>query len=66
MDSYLLPVMQKYNSDTWRWDKYICEEVDIVLKAYLPILQAVYKKYSGKLCKPGQKPFMCVEEFNDL
>jgi hypothetical protein len=66
MDTHLLPVMKQYSSEEWRWDLYICEEVDLVLKAYLPILQYIYKRYSGGKCKPGQKPYMSLDEFNEL
>jgi hypothetical protein len=55
-----------YSSETFRWGRYICEEVDVVLKAYLPILKGVYHKFSGRKAKPGQKPFMSLEEFTDL
>jgi len=44
----MLTNMKKYDSNTWRWDKYICEEVDLVYKAYTPLVEAIYKKYSGK------------------
>ena len=40
--------MKKLDSNVWRWDKYICEEVDLVYKAYAPLMEAIYKKYSGR------------------
>jgi len=62
----MLTNMKKYDSNTWRWDKYICEEVDLVYKAYTPLVEAIYKKYSGKAWKPGQKNFMSLEELQTL
>lgn len=44
----------------------MCEEIDLVLKAHKPILDALFKKYSGKKTLPGQKVFMSLEEFRLL
>lgn len=38
----------------------------MVLKNYKRIVENVYKKYSVKKVKPGQQPFMCLEELNAI
>jgi hypothetical protein len=52
--------------NSWRMKSYITEEVDIVYKTHRPILENVFKRFSGKKSLPGQKPFMSVEEFKEL
>ncbi|CAG9324752.1 unnamed protein product [Blepharisma stoltei] len=58
--------MTQMDTNIWRDQKYLCEEVDLVLKAHKPILDAIYKKYSGKKTLPGQRVFMCLDEFRSL
>lgn len=60
------PILFKYDSNRWRWDYYICEEVDLVYKAHKPILDNIWTRFSVRLKKPGQKNFMCLEEFSDI
>jgi len=62
----LLPAFANYDTNKWRWGRYLNEECDNVFKAYLPIIQTVYKTNSKKNVKPGQKPFMCLEEFQEI
>lgn len=50
----------------WREERYWNEEVDTVYKSYLPIVQVLYKKYSGMKTKPGMKKFTCIEELQKL
>ena len=66
LQEHLIPFMQNYNSNKWRMEKYLCENVDLVLKCHKQILDSVYKKYSGKKAMPGQKPFMSLDEFKSL
>ena len=61
-----MPYMETIDSNKWRWDKYICEDVDLVLKSYKRILDGIYDKYSGRYTKPGAKNFMSLEEFEDI
>ena len=61
----LLPIMTKYNME-WRSQVYLTEDVDLVYKAHKPIIEAIFKKYSGRKSLPGQKYFMSIEEFRDL
>ena len=55
-----------HDSNKWRKIELLTEEVDVVLKAHKPILDSIYKIYSGRKSLPGQKPFMCIEEFRQL
>ena len=64
--TYKLNDISSYNSNAWRNEVYICEDVDIILKVYKPILDCAFLKYSGRKTLPGCKKFMCVEEFSDL
>ena len=59
-------VVRSYNSHVWRQQEYLHETVDIVLKSYKPVIDTVYKLYSGKKSLPGQKAFMSIEEFRQL
>lgn len=55
-----------HDSHIWRTQEYLNEEIDVVLKAHKPILNSIFKVYSGRKALPGQKPFMCLEEFRQL
>ena len=61
-----MPVYNAYNTEEWRWGKYLCEEVDLMLKAYKPVLDCIYQRFSGRKVKHNQKPFMSKEEWADL
>lgn len=66
LNEYLLPKLITFSSDKWRWEVYLNEQVDLTLKAHKQILDAVYRRYSGKKTMPGYKPFMSLEEFREL
>jgi hypothetical protein len=36
------------------------------LKAYKPLFEHLYSKFGGKHCKPGQKLFMMIDEFDSF
>jgi len=36
------------------------------MKAYTKLWEHIYKQFSGKHVKPGSKPFMMYDEFNDF
>jgi len=61
-DKNMNPFISKFDCHHWRRTRLWNEECDIVFKYYMPILKALYEKYSGKLTKPGQPKFMCMEE----
>ena len=50
----------------WRENRYWSELNDQCLKNYREILEHLYQKHSKKNVKPGQKPYMCLQEFIDL
>jgi hypothetical protein len=60
------PMTAKFNHMIWRQERYLCEEVDLVYKAYKPVLDTVFGRFSGRYTKPGYKKFMSLEEFTDF
>lgn len=62
----MFPMLSINDSNKFRENEYFTEEIDVVLKAHKPILDSIYKIYSGRKSLPGQKPFMCIEEFRQL
>ncbi|EGR29347.1 leucine rich repeat protein [Ichthyophthirius multifiliis] len=54
--------VEKYNSQKWRTERYWNEECDYCLKNYKKIIDYVYKKFAKQKVKPGQPPFMCLDE----
>ena len=67
MHNYLIPVVKTFDTSSWRSKFYLVEDVDCVLKAYKPILEFVFTKYSmlgkGSLDKMNLFEFrlMCGE-----
>lgn len=55
-----------YVLDPWRSREYHVEIVDVVLKSHKVILDHLFSKYSGRKTLPGQKKFMCLDEFRDV
>jgi len=66
MDECLSSFLKNFNHHSWREERYWNEDVDTILKSYFPILRGIYKKYSGQKTLPGQKKYMCLEEFHRL
>lgn len=70
LSDHLLPYIKAHEPfffpQKWREERYWTEDVDAVYKSYLPVVQALYKKYSGLKTKPGQKSFTCLEEMQKL
>lgn len=66
LKDHFQPILDTFDSQKWREQVYWNEQCDLVYKTYKAVLEAVYKKYSVKRVKPGQKPFMCLEEVNDI
>ena len=66
MEDHVTPVISTYNTQKWRNSEYLCEEVDLVLKANKELFLCLFKKYSGRYTLPGKKPFMSLEEFRQL
>jgi hypothetical protein len=59
---HVKPVL-KFDSNKWRYERYLNEEVDTVYTNNLDTLQKFYARYSGKYSQGGEKPWMSVEEF---
>jgi len=53
-----------YDPHIWRVTRYWNEECDYCLKNYRRLLDWIYNHNSSKKVKPGQAPFMCLEELN--
>jgi hypothetical protein len=67
LENEMMPVLSKYDSNVWRWQRvYVCKEVDLVLKAYKNIVDAVYRRFCGRYDKPGRPKTMSLEEFADV
>ena len=66
LEEHFKPMFSQYNAQTWRDEQYWCEEVDDVMKKHKSVLEQVYAKFSKKKVKPGEKPFMCLEELIDM
>lgn len=70
LNDHVLPYIHlndpHYNAQKWRETRYWNEGCDTVYKSYLPVVQALYRKYSGMKTKPGQRKFTCVDEINKL
>ncbi len=52
-NTHYYPVMNGYDNNKWRIEKYYNEYVDNFLKAYLPVLDAIYK--SNGIKEPGKE-----------
>lgn len=66
LEDNLKYLISLYDSNVWRNQKYFNENTDVILKAHKPILDSIFKLYSGRKSLPGQKPFMSLEEFRQL
>ena len=58
-------VICRFDAHLWR-DRYWNEPCDQIYKAYVPLLQHLYKKYSGAKTQPGKPKFMSSEEFKKM
>ena len=62
-DLHVKPFLGRFNTNKWRKNRYLNEEIDIIYTNYLEIMQTLFAKFSGKYAKGGEKPWMSVEEF---
>jgi hypothetical protein len=62
----IIPQAGEFDHDNWRSSRYFCEECDVLIKRYRGILEQVYKRSSKLKVKPGEKPFMSVDEFKQV
>ena len=62
----LVPQYGHLNPQKWREERYWNEEVDNIYKAHFPIFDKLYKQFGCHYLKPGDKPFMMVDEFENI
>jgi hypothetical protein len=65
-EEHCLAVMREFDSQHFRLESFLKEEVDDVFRGYLPIVKHLYNSNSQRNVLPGQKPFMCLAEFQDI
>jgi hypothetical protein len=56
----------QYSAQPWRNDRYWNEHCDYCYKFYRPLVDHIYLINAKKKVKPGQKPFMSLQELIDL
>ncbi|CAD8076826.1 unnamed protein product [Paramecium sonneborni] len=61
-----LPYMSQFDSHKWRMERYFIEQCDDVCKKHKQVIDYVYMHNSQKKVKPGQAPFMCLDELKDV
>eukprot|EP00744_Colponema_vietnamica_P013266 GILI01018590.1.p2 GENE.GILI01018590.1~~GILI01018590.1.p2 ORF type:complete len:279 (+),score=105.14 GILI01018590.1:31-837(+) len=64
--NHILPVASNFNLAEFRENSLWFEEIDMVFKKHWQLVCDLYRKYSGKLAKPGQKRFMSLEEWTQF
>jgi hypothetical protein len=52
-----------YDQTVFREVRYWTEEIDFLYFTYEPLIKYFFDEFSGMKTLPGQKPFMCMEEF---
>jgi hypothetical protein len=65
-DNHIIAYLGHVSAQKWREDRYFYMSVENALKNNMNLLQFVYSCFSRKKVKPGQKAFMCLEEFNEI
>ncbi len=53
-ENHYVHALGDYNNQKWKHEKYYNEYVDNVIKAYLPIFDAVYKSWAPRK-DPGRR-----------
>ncbi|CAK90105.1 unnamed protein product (macronuclear) [Paramecium tetraurelia] len=61
-----MPHMSQFDSHKWRAERYFVEQCDDVCKKYKWVFDYVYMRNSSRKVKPGQAPFMCLDELKDI
>ncbi|CAD8053199.1 unnamed protein product [Paramecium primaurelia] len=65
-NDHLKEEFNKYNTQIFRDTKFWNEQCDLCMKHYKTILDSIYIRYSVKKVKPGQKPFMSLQELQEM
>lgn len=66
LEKNLYPSFGELNTFKFKVEKYWNEEVDNVYKSHFPIFDALYRNFGCHHLKPGDKPFMMVDEFENI
>lgn len=59
----LKPAMGRFDSDKWRYERYLNEENDLILTSHQDSLQRLFTKYSAKNSRYGEKTWLTQDEF---
>ena len=66
-ENHFNPYLSQYSANLWRQERYYNEMVDNVMKAYLPIFDAVYKsKSTQKVAGKKDSVFLDLDEFTGI
>ena len=60
----LKSVIGRYDSDKWRYERYLTPECDQILTSSHDLLQKLFTKYCSKSLKYGDKSWMSLDEFS--
>lgn len=60
------PMLTEFDAHRWRTNSYFTEECDFACKYYRPIVDSLYRAYSKKKVKPGQRRFMSLDELSEI
>ena len=66
LDLYFNSFASRFDDNNWKETKYWREETDELYTKYLKLLEYLFKSYSGLITKPGNAPFMCLQEFRNF
>ena len=66
LEKNLLPFYGDLNSQKFKEERYWNEEVDNLYKSHFPIFDKLYMTFGQHYLKPGDKPFMMVDEFENI
>lgn len=66
IEKNLVPHFGELNNMKFKQERYWNEDVDNLYKSHLPIFEFLYKTFGNHYLKPGDKPFMMVDEFENI
>ena len=66
LSNHVLPLGQHDDARAFREKHLYFEEVDLVYRQYLPQIDALFDKFSGRFTLPGDEPWMSFQEYMDM
>ena len=61
----IVPMMEVYDGNLWRYQRYFTENMEIVYRTYMPVFQQLYNKY--KEAEVGNKTaYITTDGFRDV